>query len=184
VADETKNPVDLSELAALEKQILETDGIIEAQQRQLEEKLNALLDSYEETRKSLQKAVWAAQGIRVCPKCDNLKEANSFRYLYLEWGGDRLIRCFCAECYDEILKPVQSHYTKRLPAQRKEGKFFILWDGEFRAFEEIFDESSRTKISIIEEPRYWRDSLFTVGRSWNTERIKPIRRIKKPKTQT
>jgi len=200
-ADETQNPtespVDLSELEALKEQILATDNGIEAQQNelwQLERQLNTLLDLYKKSRESLQKAVWAAQGLRVCPKCGNLKQANSFRYLYLEWKGERIggtcdyrtekgIKFLCTECYEEILMPVRrdDYYSQRSLVEQREGKFFIFWEGKIRAFEEIFDEESRAKIPIVEEPRYLGRHLFTVGRDWDTELFGSFTRIRKPR---
>lgn len=202
--DETQNPtespVDLSELETLEKQILTTDNLIEAKQDALWDlgrELNTLIDTYKKRRKSLQKAVWTAQGLRVCPKCDNLKQANSFRYLYLEWVQDigchssdyqtqRKIIFLCTDCYEEILMPVRpSSYCQRSLVEQREGKFFIFWEGKIRAFEEVeevFDEASRAKILIEEEPNYLKESLFTVGRTWYTELFGSFTRIQKSRT--
>lgn len=200
-ADETQNPtespVDLSELEALKERILATDNAIEAQQNglwQLEQLLNALLDLYKKSRESLQKAVWAAQGLKVCPRCEKLKNANSFRYLYLEWEGERIsgtggyriekgIKLLCTECYEEILMSVRrDYYHQRSLVEQREGKFFIFWEGKIRAFEEVFDEASRAKIPIEEEPRYLSRHLFTVGKDWDTELFGSFTRIRKPRT--
>lgn len=192
MADEIKGPVDLSELVALEEQIFETDGIIEVRQRELwqsGERLSALLDSYGQMRTTLQKAVWAALGLKVCLGCGKLKQADSFRYLYLEWFDNqkpkREIRALCTDCYNEVLEPAQHRYfSKRLPAELREEKFFILWDGRFRAFEEIFDEKARAETPVGEEPKHLSPALFTIGRSWKIDHHGFVSRIKKPQTQT
>ncbi len=193
MANSTETTIDLSGLEVLGREIEETDSQIEAKGHELWElgqRLWAFLDMYKKTREAIQKAVWAAQGLRVCSGCNKLKQASSFRYLFMEYvfvdetRELRVITALCAECYDVILEPARhGSFSKRLPAELREGEFFILWDGKFRALKEVYDETQRAEISIREEPKFLSSDLFTIGRSWETE-LGPgsISKIKKPST--
>lgn len=187
--------VDTSELDVLEQQILKADTAIKIQRQelwQLEQNLHALLGTYNKTREKLQKAVWAAQGLKVCPDCGKLKPLDSFKYLFLEHAvtqqghynckgkraGDckligpakKFIKTFCTDCYEQMLYPPwHITYCRRLPVEKRGEEFLIDWDGKIRSLKEIFCEEERATISIAEEARFL--PAFTIGKSWELQTI-------------